>query len=216
MDHHHDPIDLSFIPRLLNTANGHLDAAATALKAEDRDRELAQAGRAACTALQQLYEHPRVWDGLRAQRRQHLQQWQTLRIPQTIAQVFGALGYHAQPPAEDLVDFGNDALQEAITTAIVDARETIGLLHDELKALTDSKRCSLSVSGLFVNGSQVVVAGSSLVAGVADRAGSRGASWGDDHDAGEGCRRLRRRRTSLGHRRGITSSGVGWSGRQGA
>ena len=57
--------------------------------------------------------------------------------------------------------------------------------------------CSLSVSGLFVNGSQLVVAGSSLVAGRGGpswgQGGAARASRDDDLDAAEGCRRLKQR-----------------------
>jgi hypothetical protein len=68
------------------------------------------------------------------------------------------------------------------------------------------------VSELFVNGSQLVVAGSSLVAGRGGpswgQGGAARASRDDDLDAGEGCRRLKQRRGSLGHRCGITAHPV--------
>ena len=132
-------IDLSFLPRALNELNGYLHTADAALRVGERNEALVKAGLTACAALRKLRDHPKLWDQLRERREYQVQQWQDLRIPDTLADLLRELGYIPPPPAEELVDVGDQALRQTVD-AIRQARKAISELHDAIDKLTKSQR----------------------------------------------------------------------------
>src|SRR6266487_807228 len=108
------PVNVSFIPKALTVIHGLLHEADVAQAMGDKAKEhdkLSEAGAQARVALQELHGLP-LWDQLRAERQLRLQQWEDLGLP-VIARLLEELGYKPPPPAQDLIDIGNEAVRAA-------------------------------------------------------------------------------------------------------